>query len=234
MKGISSAERSSRFLPPPLLTFFLSSPLLFAPPTFTLAYSSPMLAGAMWSMWAGYRYSAPAIWIFSQFNSTIHAAMYLWYSCSTLKIPVPKAFKQGMTTAQITQLVVGFFIATSYFYLRYDPLAYPSGLAQSAGVPSSYYSNMHNTLLSSSSTSNSSSFFNSSKTLAGLQALPGYSEAKEAIIRSADSNGTVSCIQSSGALFGVVLNSIYLGPLIALFVRFYLRSYQKKSSAKKE
>lgn len=184
-------------------------------------------------MWAGIRYSASPIWIFCQFNSFIHALMYCWYSLSTLKIPAG-ALKRSMTTAQITQLVVGFFVATSYLYIRYDPTVYPSGLAPSAGVESSYYSNVQNTLLDSANSTNFSnnSTSGSRKLMSGLISLPGYQEAKQAVLNSVNSNGTTSCLSSSGAVFAVVLNAVYLGPLIALFVRFYIRSYQKKSIKK--
>lgn len=43
---------------------------------------------------------------------------------------------------------------------------------------------------------------------------------------------TVSCITTSGQAFAVWLNLFYLAPLTALFVRFFIRSYLRRTSSK--
>lgn len=79
-------------------------------------------AGAMLSMWAGMRYASPPIWIFVVFNSLIHTIMYFYYTLSALKIRVPKILKQCLTTAQITQFIVGGSLATLHMFVYYfDP-----------------------------------------------------------------------------------------------------------------
>ncbi|KAK9464835.1 GNS1/SUR4 family-domain-containing protein [Lipomyces arxii] len=79
-------------------------------------------SGAMLSMWAGIRWAAPPIWIFVVFNSLIHTLMYFYYTLSGLKIPVPKAVKRALTTAQICQFVFGGSLAVAHLFVYYfDP-----------------------------------------------------------------------------------------------------------------
>jgi hypothetical protein len=76
-------------------------------------------AGAMLSMWAGIRFASPPIWIFVVFNSLIHTIMYFYYTLSALKVRVPKALKRALTTAQITQFVVGGSFALLHLFVYY-------------------------------------------------------------------------------------------------------------------
>lgn len=75
--------------------------------------------GAMLSMWAGIRFAAPPIWIFVVFNSLIHTIMYLYYTLSTLKIPVPLVVKRSLTTAQISQFIFGGSFAILHLFVYY-------------------------------------------------------------------------------------------------------------------
>lgn len=45
---------------------------------------------------------------------------------------------------------------------------------------------------------------------------------------------TISCIDTSGQTFAIWLNVLYLTPLTALFVRFFVKSYLRRSSSKGE
>ncbi|KAK9448545.1 GNS1/SUR4 family-domain-containing protein [Limtongia smithiae] len=79
-------------------------------------------AGAMLSMWAGIRFASPPIWVFVVFNSLIHTLMYLYYTLSGLHVPVPKAVKRALTTAQICQFVFGGSLASMHLFVSYfDP-----------------------------------------------------------------------------------------------------------------
>ncbi len=53
--------------------------------------------------------------------------MYTYYSMTAMKLPFTGGLKRSMTTIQITQLVVGCGLASSYFFLKYNPSAYPAG-----------------------------------------------------------------------------------------------------------
>jgi len=76
-------------------------------------------AGAMISMWAGVRFASPPIWIFVVFNSFIHSVMYFYFTLSCLKVRVPKALKQLLTTMQIIQFVAGGSLATFHLFINY-------------------------------------------------------------------------------------------------------------------
>lgn len=89
-------------------------------------------AGAMLSMWTGIRYAAPPIWTFVVFNSLIHSIMYFYYTLSALKIPVPTILKRALTTAQISQFLLGgsFALSTLFrYYLKPSTGTYCSCLA---------------------------------------------------------------------------------------------------------
>lgn len=45
---------------------------------------------------------------------------YTYYSLSALKIRVPKALKQSLTTMQITQFLIGGSLAFSYLFVKLD------------------------------------------------------------------------------------------------------------------
>ena len=44
--------------------------------------------------------------------------MYAYYTVTALNVRVPKAIKQSLTTAQISQFFVGFGLASSYLWIR--------------------------------------------------------------------------------------------------------------------
>lgn len=183
-------------------------------------------AGAILCMWAAYRYSAPAVFIFLLFNSLVHTLMYTYYSMTAMKLPFTGGLKRSMTTIQITQLVVGCAMASSYAFLTYSPGAYPKGAVPSTGR------HVFNPVSAAIN-----SFESATNGTAGSKWIPSSStEAvqliKQTILSTVGANSKTSCVSTSGQLFAVGLNVAYLIPLIYLFVSFYIRSYQKKAAAK--
>ncbi|PWZ02847.1 hypothetical protein BCV70DRAFT_203747 [Testicularia cyperi] len=184
-------------------------------------------AGAILCMWAAYRYSAPAVFIFLLFNSLVHTLMYTYYSMTAMKLPFTGGLKRSMTTIQITQLVVGCALAASYTFLRYDPTAYPTGAVPSPGKhifnPASAAFESFQTAGNATSASSSIIASNTKEAIDFI---------KHSIVKSMSSEGTKTtcCVATSGQLFAVSLNVAYLIPLIYLFVSFYVRSYQKKAA----
>ncbi|KAN0066407.1 hypothetical protein ACQY0O_000501 [Thecaphora frezii] len=184
-------------------------------------------AGAMACMWAAYRYSASAAFLFLSFNSLVHSLMYTYYSMTALKLPFTGGLKRSMTTIQITQLVVGVQLAAAYLFIRYNPLSYPQGSLPSTGrvVP----------LASTTFATDDFAASALNGTVSANSALASNSkEAATFILRSlSQSMGAdhkVSCVATSGQAFAVALNVAYLLPLIYLFVSFYIRSYKKKAA----
>lgn len=187
--------------------------------------------------------------------------MYSYYTFSTLKLPFAGALKKSMTTTQITQLIVGCFVAASYLWLRYSPKAYPSGTAASFGDVSGAHSESPLYMLLKEATGIDGSSFafklrshlvrevsqNASSAAAfapssiASKAIPHASQAtsvaifRESVLEAATNsaaNGSVPCVSTTGQAFAVGLNVAYLLPLICLFVRFYVKSYNKAQASK--
>ncbi|KAL3480328.1 GNS1/SUR4 family-domain-containing protein [Aspergillus californicus] len=173
-------------------------------------------AGAMMCMWAGIRYVAPPIWIFTLVNSAIHALMYTYYTLTALHIRVPTVVKRSLTTMQITQFVFGSALAASYLFVHYTlpPVRSVATSSVSAGA-------------------------------AAATGATGLDWLKQVAFRAAGAEGIaenvghdggasreivrpgpmVTCMDTSGQGFAIWLNVAYLLPLTYLFARFFVRSY---------
>ncbi|KAL4880906.1 GNS1/SUR4 family-domain-containing protein [Aspergillus karnatakaensis] len=176
-------------------------------------------AGAMMCMWAGIRYVAPPIWIFTLVNSAIHALMYTYYTLTALRIRVPNIVKRSLTTMQITQFVIGSTMAASYLFVHYTlpPVRYAPAASVIAAA-------------------------------ATAAPATGLAWLKQVAFRAAGAEGIaenvghpvndldaprefvqagpmVTCMDTSGQGFAIWLNVAYLLPLTYLFARFFVRSY---------
>ncbi|KAI9932267.1 hypothetical protein ASPWEDRAFT_68221 [Aspergillus wentii DTO 134E9] len=172
-------------------------------------------AGAMMCMWAGIRYMAPPIWIFTLVNSGIHALMYTYYTLTALRIRVPQAIKQSLTTMQITQFVFGTAMAASYLFVSYT-LPYAPASREAASVPA--------TAGSSGPAPWLKKFAFRAAGAEGVAENVGAGQKPLGAIQANDSN-MVTCLDTTGQAFAVWLNVMYLLPLTFLFVRFFIRSY---------
>lgn len=88
--------------------------------------------GACGCLFVGIKYMSPPIWIFLFFNSFIHALMYTYYTITAFEIRVPKMLKQSLTTAQITQFIVGGGSALLHLFVYYK---YPSNTPKATSIP---------------------------------------------------------------------------------------------------
>lgn len=180
--------------------------------------------GAMMTMFAGAAYSASPIWIFAAWNGFVHTWMYFFYGATSLKVRVPSALKRGITTMQILQLFFGMLLASSYLFVTYIPTSFPQHIRPSVGVAD--YTGLWNeatSILAGNAT------LSSSPTLQGTILSNKAIDAK--IASSLNANGRAPCLSSSGQSFALILNVVYLIPLIFLFVNFYVNSYLKKRAA---
>ncbi|RAH79826.1 hypothetical protein BO86DRAFT_144935 [Aspergillus japonicus CBS 114.51] len=179
-------------------------------------------AGAMMCMWAGIRYVAPPIWIFTLVNSGIHALMYTYYTITALRIRVPTVIKRSLTTMQITQFIIGSAMAASYLFISYTLPA--SQAAFEAPISTAQF-------------------------VAAEAAEEGLVPwIKKLAFRAAGAEGPaenvgvpdtpaaapvqphrvgpmVTCMDTTGQGFAIWLNVVYLLPLTYLFARFFVRSY---------
>ncbi|KAB8256061.1 GNS1/SUR4 family-domain-containing protein [Aspergillus pseudonomiae] len=177
-------------------------------------------AGAMMCMWAGIRYVAPPIWIFTLVNSAIHAMMYTYYTLTALRIRVPGVIKRSLTSMQITQFLVGTTWAASYLFVHYTLPPQSKAAAAASAVRSAM------------ATATASGVAPWLKKLgfraAGAEGIAenvGYASEIAGNVSQPHVGPMVTCMDTSGQGFAIWLNVTYLLPLTYLFVRFFIRSY---------
>ncbi|PYH90018.1 hypothetical protein BO71DRAFT_335403 [Aspergillus ellipticus CBS 707.79] len=176
-------------------------------------------AGAMMCMWAGIRYVAPPIWIFTQVNSGIHALMYTYYTLTALRFRIPNVIKRSLTTMQITQFIIGSAMAASYLFWSYtlplddsavlppvDAAAVAAGAAGAGLVPW-----LKKVAFRAAG----------AEGIAENVGVPDDSAAAR-VLRVGP---MVTCMDTTGQGFAIWLNVMYLLPLTYLFARFFVRSY---------
>ncbi|EAU34199.1 conserved hypothetical protein [Aspergillus terreus NIH2624] len=174
-------------------------------------------AGAMMCMWAGIRYIAPPIWIFTLVNSGIHAMMYTYYTLTAVHIRVPTVIKRSLTSMQITQFLVGTTMAASYLFVYYTLPASQATPAPSANVAAA-----------TASAGVESWLKKFGFRAAGAEGIAENVGAPSGSVGSAQPprvGPMVTCMDTSGEGFAIWLNVSYLLPLTYLFVRFFVRSY---------
>ncbi|EFR04234.1 hypothetical protein MGYG_07241 [Nannizzia gypsea CBS 118893] len=197
-------------------------------------------AGAMMCMWAGIRYMASPIWIFALFNSLIHAMMYTYYTLTALRVKVPTRIKRSLTTMQIAQFVVGTLLAAAHLFFTYSvPVqeAHPVALRPlTETIPAEHTSGLFPWLKklafrAAGAEGVASNVLSANRTLFG----PDGTHAAHALInhrelRQETHQASVPCINTSGQAFAIWLNLVYLLPLTFLFVRFFIRSYLRRTN----
>ncbi|KAJ9616760.1 hypothetical protein H2200_000479 [Cladophialophora chaetospira] len=213
-------------------------------------------AGAMLSMWAGIRYMSPPIWMFVLVNSGIHAIMYTFYLLSALGIKVPKWFKQSLTTLQITQFVIGASYAFLHLFVAYQiPVSVPYlyHLGSVASKAAEKPTEVATSVASAISTAAGYSAWLKKAVLRGA----GYEGIAENVLneqgrpfgvdavhiaqdavrreetRYRDEFQWVHCLDTSGQVFAILLNCVYLLPLTWLFVQFFVQSYFKQADRRR-
>lgn len=165
---------------------------------------------------------------------------------------MPKWFKQSLTTLQITQFVVGATYAFSHLFVAYQipvsvPYIYHLGELASKAVsdaPSAASS------IASSAVATASAGVGAWLKKAALRAA-GYEGLAENVpneqgqpfgidavhivedfvareeTRYRDELQWVYCLDTSGQVFAILLNCVYLAPLTWLFLQFFITSYLK-------
>ncbi|KAI9802138.1 MAG: hypothetical protein M1833_002059 [Piccolia ochrophora] len=202
-------------------------------------------AGAMMCMWAGIRYMSPPIWMFVFVNSGIHTLMYTYYTLTALSVPVPQAVKRALTTLQISQFVFGASYAAAHLFVSYTvPFSLPYTVISSFGTGVSSASSVATAVASAGL---GSWIKKMGMRAAGEQGLaenvvspdgshPGFGDFVEKMkeeIRYKTEYRTVPCLDTSGQAFAIYLNVLYLAPLTWLFINFFIRSYNNRTSANK-
>ncbi|KAF2104515.1 hypothetical protein NA57DRAFT_30863 [Rhizodiscina lignyota] len=209
-------------------------------------------AGAMLCMWAGIRYMSPPIWMFVFMNSLIHALMYVYYTLSALGVHVPRRVKKTLTTMQIAQFVLGFTFAAGHLFISYtipSSVIYAGkyGFKAATAAAASAMSTAAADLAPPTATAVLGAWLKKlAFRAAGQEGLaenvrnswgevfgPEADYVQETLDRMTkkDEFQLISCIDTTGQSFAIWLNLIYLAPLTWLFLRFFFRSYNKRTSS---
>ncbi|KAI9682744.1 MAG: hypothetical protein M1829_006731 [Trizodia sp. TS-e1964] len=207
-------------------------------------------AGAMMCMWAGIRYMAPPIWMFVFINSGIHTLMYTYYTLSALSISVPQAIKKTITTLQIAQFLFGASYAAAHLFISYKiPVSVPYTLVSHLSSTASTASSAATSIARAAATAGVGGWLKKmafravgeeglAENVAGGQIPPsnvvvvGAIENRVKELRYRTEYQTVPCIDTSGEVFAILLNVVYLAPLTWLFVKFFIRSYISRASSR--
>jgi hypothetical protein len=172
---------------------------------------------------------------------------------STIGVRVPKWFKQSLTTLQITQFVIGATYAFAHLFVAYQvpvsvPYLYRLGSAASAVITNAPtdVSSAASVAISTASAGTGAWLKKIALRAAGHEGLAenvlneqGRPFGIDAIhiaddlvakeeTRYRDELQWVNCLDTSGQVFGILLNCLYLLPLTWLFAQFFITSYLKR------
>jgi hypothetical protein len=112
--------------------------------------------------------------------------------------------KRTLTSLQIAQFLVGLAWAHCYLFVRYKaPIEVAENTFNYDSAPTLHLPISHN------------------------HSSPAASYVKA---RKVASDGAVTCLSDSGEVFCLIVGSIYLVPLIILFVKFFTKSYKPKKT----
>ncbi|KAH8815739.1 fatty acid elongase-like protein [Xylogone sp. PMI_703] len=191
-------------------------------------------AGAMMCMWAGIRYMSAPIWVF---------CLYTYYTLTAFSVYVPQALKRSLTTMQILQFVFGASYAALHSFVYYTIPVQVSEVEPSFSSAASAASTVVSSAVAAATSAGAASTLK--KFLfraAGEEGLaenvsrgPVNRHAGNLSIRGQTYHTeyqTVPCIDTSGQTFAIWLNVLYLAPLTWLFVRFFIRSYLRRTGPK--
>lgn len=201
-------------------------------------------AGAMMCMWAGIRYMSPPIWMFVFVNSGIHTLMYTYYTLTAFSVPIPNVFKRTLTTMQILQFLVGASYAALHSFISYDitvqvPALQKAASAVASATKSAVTSESTITLLDiikkyllrAVGGEIIAKNVNGAPTSDVLNQIKTKTSRADGITYHTEYQ-TVPCIDTNGQTIAIWLNIIYLAPLTALFVRFFVKSYLRRNNKK--
>ncbi|KAJ5895672.1 hypothetical protein N7495_007363 [Penicillium taxi] len=157
-------------------------------------------AGVIICGWASLRYESPAYLVGIVLNSGIHTLMYSYFTVQSFGVSIPMSIKRSLTRLQIAQFVTGFFWGYGYLFVKYNE---PSDT-------------MNGTIVN---------------IVAAGSHIPIEQNVSPVVGSALGHSGReVSCLSDSGEAFTILLTTVYVFPLLLLFVRFFSDSYGKKNN----
>jgi len=173
-----------------------------------------------------------------------NSSQYTYYTLTAFSVPIPQVLKRNLTTMQIMQFIFGASYAAVYLFVNYTvPVQVRDGSTSAASLASAASTAASSAAAAASSAGVAGLLKKLLFRAAGEEGLAENVNAPSSLHvvspRSAHSGEqysieyqTVPCIVTSGQSFAVWLNLFYLAPLTVLFVRFFIRSYIKRTSVK--
>jgi hypothetical protein len=157
-------------------------------------------------------------------HTVANPSQYTYYTCTALTIQVPILVKRTLTTLQITQFLVGASYAMAHSFVSYSVPV--TRIITEAAAPAT----------AAGSEETAVGLLDSIKYLvfgaaAKVSDAPAPGPSEQGAIKTETAYVTQPCITTSGATFAIWLNVIYLAPLTYLFVKFFITSYIRRSSA---
>lgn len=182
------------------------------------------------------------------------SCQYTYYSLSSLTIQVPRGLKRTLTFLQIAQIVFGATYALVHLFIAYDipiekPYLFAHNLSTALPSSASSISSAVNTALTSvSAVADIGSWLKKAALRAageeglaenvrnhqgatfGIDAIHAADadKAQEKIQYRMESQ-RVHCLDTSGEVFAILFNAIYLIPLAVMFVRFFRQAYLNRA-----
>ena len=149
---------------------------------------------------------------------------YTYYTITAFRIRVPKAVKQTLTTLQICQFVIGVYYAAAHSFISYDiPVTSVQRVVSEASAA-----------VNATAPNVVKSIIYRAAGAEGLaEAVGKASESANAVQQTITGYRTINCLDTNGQTFATWLNVFYLGPLMYLFMRFFYRSYIRRTQPKK-
>jgi hypothetical protein len=155
---------------------------------------------------------------------------------TAFSVPIPQALKRSLTTVQIIQFLVGAFYAALHSFVSYTiPVQVPDLTTSVENAVSTATTAVSSVAAAASSPGLANPLKKFLFRAAGEERLAenvngGYSgEHKFSGVRYHPEYQTIQCVNTSGQTFAIWFNVFYLTPLTVLFVRFFVKSYLRRS-----
>lgn len=183
-------------------------------------------------------------------NIKANTHQYTYYTLTAFAVPIPNRLKRSLTTMQIIQFLIGVAFATLHSFVFYSvPVQVPNSVKDSAKAATSAATSVVSSVAAAATSAGLGSKVKTYLFRAageeGLAGNPNGRQVADAQSRMESIRGsssglyhteyqTVSCVDTSGQTFAIWLNVLYLTPLTVLFVRFFIRSYVRRTTQKRE
>ncbi|KAK9423696.1 hypothetical protein SUNI508_13945 [Seiridium unicorne] len=182
-------------------------------------------AGAILYLWVGIRYMSAPIWIFVVLNSLVQARTYTYYAVTAFKIHVSTNTKRTLTIIQIIQCLICVCYAVLHPFVHYT-------------IPVPVAASLYASVVSSAATAATESNVPGSLLDSLQETCFGAANSSDILFSQETSTDSVAyemlfepspCVTTTGQIFAVWLNVLYLAPMTYLFANFYYTNHIRRT-----